>query len=80
MYTLLIAVFPQLDVVRGADHDHAQTELFMASVLPPLMPILATAGLRFVRGLLGLLIESGSNLVQVAGTRVRGFSYWGAGN
>ncbi|KAG9097677.1 hypothetical protein FRC07_010751, partial [Ceratobasidium sp. 392] len=69
MYTLLIAVFSQLDVVRGAEQDHAQTELFMTSVLPPLVPILATAGLRFVRGLLGLLIESGSNLVQIAGTR-----------
>ncbi|KAG9102912.1 hypothetical protein FRC06_000791 [Ceratobasidium sp. 370] len=69
MYTLLIAVFSQLDVVREAEHDHGQTELFMTSVLPPLVPILATAGLRFVRGLLGLLIESGSNLVQIAGTR-----------
>jgi hypothetical protein len=73
MYTLLIAVFSQLDVVRGAEHDHAQTDLFMGSVLPPLMPILATAGLRFVRGLLGLLIESGSNLAQIARTRVSGF-------
>lgn len=70
MYTLLIAVFSQLDVVRGGDQNHAQTDLFMASVLPPLVPILGNAGLRFVHGLLGLLIESGSNLVQLAGTKV----------
>ncbi|CAE6538008.1 unnamed protein product [Rhizoctonia solani] len=69
MYTLLIAVFSQLDVVREAEQNHAQTDLFMASVLPPLVPILGNAGLRFVHGLLGLLIESGSNLVQLAGTK-----------
>ncbi|KAG8764107.1 hypothetical protein FRC11_005517 [Ceratobasidium sp. 423] len=69
MYTLLIAVFSQLDVVREAEQDHAQTDLFMANVLPPLVPILGNAGLRFVHGLLGLLIESGSNLVQLAGTK-----------
>ncbi|CAE6481940.1 unnamed protein product [Rhizoctonia solani] len=69
MYTLLIAVFSQLDVVREAEQNHAQTDLFMTSVLPPLVPILGNAGLRFVHGLLGLLIESGSNLVQLAGTK-----------
>ncbi|KAB5594970.1 DNA topoisomerase 2-associated protein pat1 [Ceratobasidium theobromae] len=69
MYTLLIAVFSQLDVVREAEQNHIQTDLFMASVLPPLVPILGNAGLRFVHGLLGLLIESGSNLVQLAGTK-----------
>ncbi|KAJ1306798.1 hypothetical protein OPQ81_007784 [Rhizoctonia solani] len=69
MYTLLIAVFSQLDVVREAEQNHAQTDLFMASVLPPLVPILGNAGLRFVHGLLGLLIESGSNLVQLARTK-----------
>ncbi|CAE6519364.1 unnamed protein product [Rhizoctonia solani] len=69
MYTLLIAVFSQLDVVREAEQDHVQTDLFMTSVLPPLVPILGNAGLRFVHGLLGLLIESGSNLVQLAGTK-----------
>ncbi|KAH7335296.1 topoisomerase II-associated protein PAT1 [Rhizoctonia solani] len=69
MYTLLIAVFSQLDVVREAEQNHVQTDLFMTSVLPPLVPILGNAGLRFVHGLLGLLIESGSNLVQLAGTK-----------
>ncbi|KAF8739057.1 Topoisomerase II-associated protein PAT1, partial [Rhizoctonia solani] len=69
MYTLLIAVFSQLDVVREAEQNHLQTDLFMTSVLPPLVPILGNAGLRFVHGLLGLLIESGSNLVQLAGTK-----------
>ncbi|CCO28442.1 DNA topoisomerase 2-associated protein pat1 AltName: Full=Decapping activator and translational repressor pat1 [Rhizoctonia solani AG-1 IB] len=59
----------RLDVVREAEQDHAQTDLFMTSVLPPLVPILGNAGLRFVHGLLGLLIESGSNLVQLAGTK-----------
>lgn len=72
MYTLLTAVFPQLDVVRGGEHDHAQTELFHVKRAAASDADFGDCRVEICAWAFGLLIESGSNLVQVAGTRVCG--------
>lgn len=80
LLTLLVACFYQLDVVKqetspktGQRNEEAdrerQTQAFMGSVLPSILPVVAKAGLRLVTGLLGLLLDR-SEIVSVARTRV----------
>lgn len=85
MGTFLVATFSQLDVVKLAPYldsledtparaeVESQTQVFLGSVLQSILPLIAKASLRLVTGLLSLLIDR-SNLLQVAQSRVRGYS------
>ena len=67
--TLLVACFQQLDVVVDAplldrldnvdakEEVEQQTQIFLATVLQSILPVIAKASLRLVGGLLGLLME-----------------------
>jgi len=80
LFTLLVACFNQLDVVKQMPiFDYAedaleraeaeeQIQLFSGSVLHSILPVVAKASLRLVTGLLGLLLDR-SNIVGVAQTR-----------
>ncbi|KAF9525973.1 topoisomerase II-associated protein PAT1 [Crepidotus variabilis] len=80
LLTLLVACFHQLDVVKQAlilddVHDtverlevERQTAAFLGSVMQSILPVVSTANLRLVTGLLGLLLDR-SNIVAVAQTR-----------
>lgn len=75
--TLLVACFGQLDVVLSAPlldslrdsprlHDvERQTQAFLGSVLQSVLPQIAKASLRFVSGMLGLLLDRCDILVAV---------------
>jgi DNA topoisomerase 2-associated protein PAT1 len=85
LLTLLVACFPQLDVVKQApildsvqdDQLHQlqqaeverQTQAFLGSVMQSILPVVSVANLRLVTGLLGLLLDR-SDIVDVARTRV----------
>jgi DNA topoisomerase 2-associated protein PAT1 len=82
-FTLLVACYRQLDVVRHApllDMPDAppaakadlekQTALFMSTVLPICQSIVSGMGLRFVTGILGLILDGG-NVLPLAQTPVR---------
>lgn len=81
-FTLLVACYSQLDVVRDAhlldqvevtpekQEAEAQNDVFFATVIPAGMSLVRTAPLRFVTRMLGLLLESGS-IVIIARARVR---------
>ena len=80
-FTLLVACYSQLDVVRDAylldqlqnspqkREAETQNELFFGTVFNSGMALVRTSPLRFVTGMLGLLLESG-NIVALARTRV----------
>lgn len=85
LLTLLVACFPQLDVVKQAPtldsiqdeqlHQlqraevERQTQAFLGSVMQSILPVVSVANLRLVTGLLGLLLDR-SDIVAVARTRV----------
>jgi len=80
LLTLLVACFDQLDVIKHAplldsivdsnerDDAERQTQAFLGSVMQSILPVVSTAGLNLVSGLLGLLTTQ-SNIVAVAQTR-----------
>ena len=81
MLTLLVACFPQMDVVVEAPildmpvedaqqkEVEQQTQTFLGSVVQSILPVVAKAGLRLVSGLLGLLLER-SDIIAISQTRV----------
>lgn len=74
-FTLLVACYRQLDVVRTApllDHPEStpakreaeiQTETFAATVIPACEGVLHRVPIRFVTGILGLLLDAGDVLL-----------------
>jgi DNA topoisomerase 2-associated protein PAT1 len=84
-FTLLVACFSQLDVVRNAPlldnlretrekkEVERQTEAFLGAVVPVILGLVKTSPLRFISGMLGLLFDS-SDIVYIAKTRVSPFS------
>ncbi len=81
-FTLLVACYSQLDVVHDAylldqlqntpqkKEAEIQNDLFFGTVFQTGMTLVRTSSLRFVTGMLGLLLESG-NIVSLARTKVR---------
>lgn len=82
LLTLLVACFGQLDVVNNArlldsledsplrQDVERQTQAFLGSVLQSILPQVAKASLRFVSGMLGLLLDR-SDIVAVTQSKVR---------
>ncbi|CAG8539119.1 11531_t:CDS:10 [Diversispora eburnea] len=78
LITMLVANFESLDVCKGAvwgtqenvgSRMLEEVELFMNTVVPPLLQFVAEAPLRIVLGLFGLFIER-NNIVWVARSKV----------
>lgn len=82
---LIVACFSQFDVVKNAPvldlqqdtperrEVNRQTQLFLSTVLQSILPVIATANLRLIGGMLGLLMEHCDMLV-VVGSRVGFFT------
>lgn len=80
LITMLVANFESLDVCKGAvwgtqgnvsSRMLEEVELFMNTVVPPLLQFVAEAPLRIILGLFGLFIER-NNIVCVARSKVCG--------
>lgn len=79
---LIVACFSQFDVVKNApilDQQQdtpeyrevdRQTHLFLSTVLQSILPVIATANLRLIGGMLGLLMEH-CDILLVLGSKVR---------
>ncbi len=79
--TLILACFSQLDVVKNSvildqieesperKEAEKQLEAFIHHVMHALLPVAATAGVRLIRGLLGVLMTR-NDIGAVARTRV----------
>ena len=79
--TLILACFSQLDVVKNSSElDHIedsqerkeaerQLDAFIHHVMHALLPVAATAGVRLIRGLLGVLMTR-NDIGAIARTRV----------
>ncbi|EIW79273.1 hypothetical protein CONPUDRAFT_59162 [Coniophora puteana RWD-64-598 SS2] len=80
LLTLLVACFSQLEVVKKAhyldlledspekEEIERQTQAFLGSVLQSILPVVAKAELRLVRGLIGLFMER-CDVIHVSQTR-----------
>jgi DNA topoisomerase 2-associated protein PAT1 len=78
LITMLVANFESLDVCKGAIWGNQgivssamldEVELYMNTVVPPLLQFVAEAPMRIVLGLFGLFIER-NNIVWVARSKV----------